>query len=181
MYEFFDQSLRQYPDRNFILHGLVNGVAIGYNGAHAAREHPNWPSIIRYAKATWDVISDDVARSRATGPFDEPPHPDFVASPLGAFEKKRSGKVRVIHDLSWPPGGSVNDGIDASEFSLKYITLDDAVQVANQVGAGRPVSMAKLDLMNAFKHIFVRPEDRHLLGFTWDPSLVGSPWGDSPV
>ena len=36
-----------------------------------------------------------------------------------------SGKWRLITDLSFSPGGSVNDGIDAAFCSMAYITVED--------------------------------------------------------
>ena len=170
---FFDQWLNDYDDRVYVLEGIDYGVDIGYRGCQAYRESPNWPSIATLAQDTFSSISKDLSKGRVSGPFDEIPHPDFVASPLGAFRRKRSGKVRVIHDLSWPPGNSINDGINPDDYSLQYISVDYAVQLCLDIGLGRPVYLAQLDLMDAFKQIFVRPAARHLLGFTWDPSLVG--------
>ena len=51
--------------------------------------------------------------NRKVGPFLTPPFENFTGSPLGAIPKKHSAPVkwRIIHDLSWPTGLSVNDGI----------------------------------------------------------------------
>ena len=171
--EFFMMYLHHYPERELVLEGITTGVDIGYRGIQEAREHPNWPSVRKYARQTYKVICEDVNRGRTSGPFPEPPHPLFVASPLGAFERKRSGKIRVIHDLSWPAGRSVNDGIDAADYGLQYITVDEAVILCIDIGHGEAVFMAKLDLKDAFKHILVRLADRHLLGFIWDPQFIG--------
>ena len=84
---------------------------------------------------------------------------------MGAFRKKHSQKVRVIHDLSWPPGSSINSHLEEQVCTLQYITIDDAVQHVRQYGKG--TLMAKLDLKDAFKHVVVNPQYWHLLGTTW--------------
>jgi len=83
---------------------------------------------------------------------------------MGAVPKKCSNplKYRVIHDLSWPRGHSVNDFIPAERFRCQYDTLDRAISLLKQAGHG--VMMAKLDLSDAYLHILVRPVD-------WAPRL----------
>ena len=53
----------------------------------------------------------------------------FTGSPLGAIPKKHSAPVkwRIIHDLSWPAGLSVNDGIPKDLFTSTYNSLDCAI------------------------------------------------------
>jgi hypothetical protein len=53
-----------------------------------------------------------------------------MSSPIGAVQKKSNGIFtgwRRIHDLSLPLGKSVNDGIPKNFGTLKYPTIDDAV------------------------------------------------------
>ena len=81
----------------------------------------------------------------------------MIISPLGVFEKKRSpGKYRVIHDLSWPPGCSVNDYISKEKFAVSYMSVDDVVERLQHYGNG--ALMSKLDLADAFHHIAVHPD-----------------------
>ena len=87
---------------------------------------------------------------------------------MGAFHRKRSNKVRVIHDLSWPPVSSINDHIDEDMCSVHYSNIDDAVHHVIQCGRGS--LMAKLDLKDAYRHVVVAPEYWHLLGLTWPNS-----------
>ena len=70
------------------------------------------------------------------GPFNFPPFETFVGSPLGAFPRKRSNKYRVIHDLSWPPGQSVNDYISAEDSSVQSISFDYVAQKVLNYGVG---------------------------------------------
>ena len=165
----WDKALQHHPDpefRTFILDGIIHGVNIGHNGVSHNIVSNNWPSATKYHTEVENVIKYDLARGRKIGPFNTPPD-NFVGSPLGAFEKKRSrGKYRVIHDLSWPPGQSINENIDIDS-SVHYVTIDDIVNRVTSYGI-KGVKMASLDLEAAYKHIFVRIEDRHLLGLVWD-------------
>ncbi len=54
-------------------------------------------------------------------------HPDFKSSPIGAFKRHRSNKVRPIHDLRWPPEFFTNNGIDATQYSVCYTSVDNIV------------------------------------------------------
>ena len=73
---------------------------------------------------------------------------------------------QLINHLSAPAGYSINDFIDAHEYSLQYTTVNDAIQMCQQLGSG--TLMAKVDLKkNAFRLCPVRKEDWHLLGIRW--------------
>jgi hypothetical protein len=110
-----------------------------------------------------------VANGRTAGPFLESPFENFRCSPLGAVTRKRSSKVRRIHHLSWPRNASVNDSIPDAEACIQYDMIDCAIN--NILLAGRGSNLVKLDLESAFRHVPVRPEDWHLLGFTWEHRL----------
>ena len=167
--EGFADGLKTHKDRQFvdyIVSACATGVDIGYKGPRSSRISKNWSSCQKFSPAVKSAIDKDVLARRKLGPFTRPPCPNFMGSPMGAFEKRRSpGKYRIIHDLSWPPGHSVNDSIDPADYSMHYMSVDNVV---DQVCAlGRNSRLAKLDLADAFHHIRVRPEDWELLGSTW--------------
>ncbi|KAK3749047.1 hypothetical protein QZH41_006921 [Actinostola sp. cb2023] len=63
----------------------------------------------------------------------------FVASPLNTVPKRDSSERRVIVDLSWPCGSSVNDGIPSDYFlgeslHLEYPTIDVIVDAVIATG-----------------------------------------------
>ena len=89
---------------------------------------------------------------------------------MGAFRKKRSHKYRVIVDLSWPPGQSVNSYISDDSASVDYISIDTVVQRVKHHGSG--CLMAKLDLEHAYKHSKVRPKHSKVRPKDWD--LLGT-------
>ena len=144
---------------------LDEGVPILYEGPDYERVCPNWRSVETFRDAVQKTIVEDVALGRKSGPSPYPPLQNFVSSPLGAFAKKRTGKVRVIHDLSWPPDCSVNSHIDPVLCSVAYISVDNAVSALKLRGTG--ALMSKVDLRDAYKNIVVRPEDWHHLGSSW--------------
>ena len=98
------------------------------------------------------------------GPFKDPPCHDLHCSGLGTVPKS-DGTRRLIMHLSAPPATSVNDCISREEFSLSYITIDDAAKLVAKHGRG--ALMTKVDLRSAFRLIPVRPGDRRLLSCFW--------------
>ena len=95
----------------------------------------------------------------------------FVVSPLNTVPKRDSDERRVIVDLSWPCGTSVNDGIPSDSFlgepiSLTYPTIDSIVDAVISLGPG--CLLYKRDLKKAYRQFPVDPKDYHLLGYTWD-------------
>ena len=87
-------------------------------------------------------------------------------SRFGVIPKKSQlGKWRLIVDLSYPNGASVNDGIDAAVCSLSYASVDDAADTIIQLG--RDTCLAKLDIKSTYRMVSVHPEDRWLLGMRW--------------
>ena len=86
-------------------------------------------------------------------------------------EKPNSDTRRVILDLSWPKGNSVNSGIDknsylGSKFALNFPTVDNIADELKRIGPGSHIF--KIDISHAFRHIKLDPADYDLLGLKWD-------------
>ncbi len=107
----------------------------------------------------------DHKEGRIAGPFSSPPLGNFRTSPIGVVPKKEHGKFRMITDLSAPVGQSINDFISDSESSVSFNHFDEAVKIVAKLG--RNSQMAKIDVKSAFRICPVRPEDWHLLGFSF--------------
>ena len=164
----WETCLSRHPDRTFvdkIIKYTNEGVPISYTGPRNYRVHANWNSAHKHSDIVYNTLLSDVAKGTKAGPFSHPPFSTFIGSPLGVFPRKRPGKYRLIHDLSWPPGQSVNDYISSEDSSVQYISFDDIVQKVSTYGVG--ALMARLDISDAYKHILVRPEDWDVLGCTW--------------
>lgn len=81
-----------------------------------------------------EKLRKEVALGRMGGPFPAAPFDDLVVSPLGVVPKKEPGKFRLIHHLSFPKGGSVNDAIDQGACSVTYTSFDAAVGWVRRYG-----------------------------------------------
>ena len=68
-------------------------------------------------------------------------------------------------DLSYPHGDAINDFIDKEEFSLRYVTVDRAVEYILELSKG--CYLNKIDIENPFRIIPVSPLQWHLLGIYW--------------
>ena len=119
-------------------------------------------------------LEREVSMNRKIGPFLCLPFKNFVGSPMGAVPIKRASPVRwsIINDLSWPPGLGINDRIPKDLLSCRYDTMDSAIGHLKQFGVG--ALMSNLDLSDAFRHIFVHPDDWELLGSTWPIEVNGT-------
>ena len=165
--------LSQYPDPSFseiILGIATHGARLGYQGPRRAVRGRNHPSVLRIHNEITDNITSEIAAQRV---FEIKHLPQsYFISPLGAVEKKAAGirtGWRRIHDLSYPLGRSVNDGIPEAFGTLTYQTFDDAVRLVAK--HGRRTILRKRDLKDAFRMIPVSPYDYWLLMFAWEGSV----------
>ena len=144
---------------------LTDGADLGYTGPHTSTARPNNRSAVSRPSAVSVAVTTELSRGHTAGPYVAPPFEPFRINPLGAREKP-DGTVRLILDLSQPQGLSVNDHISRDDFTLQYITLDDAIAALFTVGPHRAL-MSKADLKHAFRLIPVRQTQWWLLGFCW--------------
>ena len=108
----------------YVLNGLQHGFRLGFQPARKLKHaRKNKPSAFQNPKVIDDYLATEVAHGRVAGPFPSPPLPNLQVSSFGVIPKKgQPGKWRLIVDLSSPHGSSVNDGIDADEFSCTTFT-----------------------------------------------------------
>ena len=159
--------LQDHPDPSFVDYvtdGLAHGFDIGYRGPRRRTSSPNLPSALAHSDFISTHLRTACLRQETAGPYPTPPFPDFHSSGLGVVPKK-NGKLRPIHHLSAPFGESVNDGISIDDFSLHYVTVDNAISLILQHGPRAYLS--KVDVKSAFRTCPVRREDWPLLGIEW--------------
>ena len=167
-------ELRQHPDQefaSFLLRGLEQGFRIGFNySAHrCGRTRRNMLSARQHPEPIESYLAKEIRMGRIMGPLDLP-NVDIHISRFGVIPKPHQpGKWRLITDLSSPRGGSVNDGIDTGLCSLSYTSVDDAVRRIIRLGRG--ARLAKFDIESAYRLIPVHPEDRRLLGMSWNGKI----------
>ena len=120
------------------------------------------------ASRNMQFVSDHLSwcclEGQTWGPFHTPPFPHVQVSGLGVVQKK-NGKFRVIHDLSFPRGNSVNDAIPPGAFSLQYESVDTSVKAIMKLG--REPYLTNIDIRNACRLCAVTPAGMHLLGIKW--------------
>ena len=161
--------LRHYPERDlcdFLKFGWPTGHASTLNiPASSQTNH-------RSARANPQIIaaflSKECELGATCGPFSSNPlTSQLVTSPL-QIAYSRSGKPRVVVDLSFPPGRSINSGIPSDTylgepFSLRLPGIDALLDIIRSKGPG--CHIFKKDLSHAYRQLRIDPRDYHLLGF----------------
>ena len=110
-----------------------------------------------------DYLHSEVTTSKVAGPFYQAAVSGIHISRFGVIPKgHQPDKWRLIVDLLHPKHHSINDGVPGSLCSIRYITIEDAVQKILELRRG--TLMAKIDIKSAFCLIPVHPADRYLLG-----------------
>jgi len=90
-----------------------------------------------------------------------------IVSAIGAIPKD-TGKVRLIHDCSRPPGFNVNSYASTAQF--KYQSIDTAVDLIQENGY-----LAKIDLSSAYRSAPIHPDCYKFTGLSWTFSGCNSP------
>ena len=130
-----DSYLREsgYPDekRQFLVDGFSSGFDLGYRGSsQVTMQAPNLRLVVGTPVDLWNKVIKEVKAGRYAGPFDSPPFPHYIQSPLGLVPKD-GDKTRLIFHLSYPKGKetSVNANTPQEFCSVKYPDIDQAVRL----------------------------------------------------
>ena len=166
---YFAKCLRNYPDQDmveYLVSGLTHGFHIGLDENDLPKSpHPqNHKSARDHPDDVTKAINKELSHGHMAGPFSEPPFADLHCSPLGAREKD-DGSYRLIMDLSYPKGGSINDFISKEDFSVHYTKFDEATRLVRQ--RGRNCLMFKMDIKHAFRVLPIHPSQWKYLGTKW--------------
>ena len=106
------------------------GFKIGFNSVRCSSATSNMKSALEQSQVVSEYLQQECAEGRVLGPFtgDELMKSEVMVSRFGVIPKSSAGKWRLIVDLSFPEGGSVNDGIDPEVCSLQYSRVEDAAE-----------------------------------------------------
>ena len=118
----------------------------------------NHPSSRSNSAVVESYIATELELGRLLGPVSQ----DMVhSSPIGLVPQAcQPSRWRMIVDLSYPPGQSVNDGIAPELCSIQYTSIDEAVRIILCMGVG--TNLVKIDLKDVYRVVPVYPADHHL-------------------
>ena len=169
----FEELLEGYEDQEVVewmRFGWPSGrlptlpePTITYMNHKGAEEHP---------QALLNYIRKEQAHGAVMGPFNRIPFPNKVGiSPLSTRPKKDSEERRIILDLSFPQGSSINDGILKDNYlglpaKLSFPRIDDFALRIYQLG--KNCRMFKIDLSRFFRQLPLDPGDYSLIGYIID-------------
>ena len=165
----WEYRLRDYPDK-FLIQYLKFGFPLSLTNPTSLHNVgiSNHPSALAYPEAVDEYISKEVALGAMLGPSDHK-NDHYHCSPL-LTRPKDTDKRRVILNLSYPYGASVNDCVskshfDGRRFTPKFPMIDDIIQDILQTDD--PV-IFKVDVARAFRNLRVDPVDAVKFGISWE-------------
>ena len=148
-------------ETNFLIQGFTHGFHINYLGTPSLRFSNNHPSVSHHKDVVERKLAKELALGRIAGPFLSPPFVNYQSSPHGIVPKKEPNESRIIHDLSYPDGNSINDYIPKHFTTVRYETLDQVITLLSQFGRGALIG--KTDIEDAFRIIPLHPSCYHSL------------------
>ena len=112
----------------------------------------NNPSAQKFPGDVDIYLRKEVQHKAMVGPFQSKIILNLHISPIMS-RPKLNASWRIIVDLSWPHGASVNSAMpdnlfDNQEFKLKYPTIDDIVH--RVIAVGRSAKLYKIDIVVPF-------------------------------
>ena len=166
----FQELLQGYPDKE-IIQWMKYGWPIG---RLPTMEDPmitfrNHKGATEYPKTLQKYIEKEKSHDAVIGPLKAIPFTRFVGiSPLTTRPKKESQDRRILIDLSFPPGGSVNDGICKDNYlgyqvKLTFPKTDEFAERIFKLGQG--AKLYKVDLQRYFRQLDLDPGDYSLVGY----------------
>ena len=166
--------LAQYWD-NQIVDLLQYGFPLDFDRSGSLQStYLNHSSALKFPDHVQNYIGTEKKYGAILGPFDEYPFPCHV-SPFLTRDKPNSNNRRVILDLSFPQGKSVNDGVQKGIYlntylELNYPSVDAVVNCLKALGT--EALLYKIDISCAFRHIRIDPVDLDLLGLKYDQLFI---------
>ncbi|XP_073462542.1 uncharacterized protein [Aquarana catesbeiana] len=143
----------------FLIRGFTTGFHTGLiTLPNTTHECKNLLSAATDEETITTLLQTELDRGYIIGPFTQSPFSVWRVSPIGLVKGKFSNKLRLVYDLSAPHCShipSLNTLIPSEEFSLRYSTVDSAIQSIILAGAGAWLS--KADISDAFKLLPIDP------------------------
>ena len=152
---------------------IVQFLKYGWPGGYVSKTLPepavrNHPSALAYQKDVDRFVHKELDKGALLGPFDAPPFYEWSqVSPIMTRPKKDTDSRRIIIDLSYPIGRSVNDGVpkgvfQGRNFTFQLPTVRDLA--ARVISNGQGSYLWKADLERAYRQLRNDPLDYPLMG-----------------
>ena len=171
----WERHLQHYWDKQLPL--LVRfGFPLDYDrGGVLKSQEENHTSAKYFPEDIKAYLNEEISHGAIVGPFKERPIDNLHVSPMMTRDKPNAPHRRVIIDLSFPQGLSVNAGVEKdiylqTPFILKLPTIDNITDQVKSLGRG--CKLYKVDISRAFRHIKLDPSDYDLLGLRHDAYYV---------
>ena len=152
---------------------LQYGFPVGFEGKIKPKDDlPNHGSAVKFPKDIHKFLDKECRLKAMIGPFKQAPFLGWDrVNPLMSRPKRDSVERRVILDLSYPEGQSVNSSIpgnklDHAEFKMRLPNPWDLAKGIMAVGRG--AHLYKVDLSRAYRQLRTCPLDWPLLTVRWD-------------
>ena len=145
----WESLLEGYWDKQ-LLECLKFGFPLGFNRTCSLNhDKQNHKSAVEFPEHVSKYIEEEKNFGAIIGPFEKSPIKNLHYSPFMTRNKPNSENRRVLLDLSWPRGESVNAGVEKNgymgyDFQLMFPTIDDLTQELVKIGKGAHVL---LDIM----------------------------------
>ena len=173
--EAWKTNLEGYWDKQLV-HLIKFGFPLSFNDkVKLIATETNHSSARQFPHDIKVYLEEEKAFNAILGPFSEPPIRNLHISPFLTREKNGATSHRVNVDLSFPPGSSVNAGVDpdtylGSEFLLTLPSIDYITSQVLKLGKGSLIY--KIDISRAFRHIKIDPSDYNLLGLSFNSYFI---------
>ena len=151
----------------FLAHGWPVNYCLSFDPIPVNTNHS---SAVNFAQTVDSFIATELSHEATAGPFKHDPIPlRLQTSPLQTVDKDKT-KCRIVLDLSFPPGWSVNDGIPKDTFLdiPFHLTLPWSADFVKLILSKGPGSfLYKKDLKHAYRQIPVDLKDYKFLSYKW--------------
>ena len=158
----WEKYLQDYPDDR-----LIQYIKFGFPLSIQDRSQLhntnvcNHYSALQYPTDIQKYLHKEIELGAMLGPQDSVDHPEYHCSPLMSRPKEGDNR-RVILDLSYPRGQSLNDHVskdrfDGNLFALKLPSIDNVVQ--DIIDTVNDPVLFKVDVARAFRNLPVDPAD----------------------
>jgi hypothetical protein len=123
-------ALSDHPNQSWVvclLSGICHGVHIGFGGGIVHSAKNNLQSALVTPAVVVAYLNKELKNGTISWPWTKGEVPSVILNRYGVISKSgRAGKWRLIVDMSFPDGYSVNSGINDNLTGMAYSSVVDA-------------------------------------------------------